>query len=142
MRQAVAERAAAAKPLGEHGGEREGAGRMTVSERAAMAKPLEASGKPKGRKGNQANNLSLKPLGKRGPTADYLTARIARDRPDVLDRMTAGEFKSVRAAAIEAGISPMASWRTLASGSRSSTKPPTKRSRFAGRLKVGCASHN
>ena len=112
MRQAVAERAAAAKPLGEHGGER--------------------------KEEEQGNNVTLI----RGNDGNYLTRRIARDRPDVLDRMKAGEFKSVRAAAIEAGISPMASWRTLASGSRSSTKPPTKRSRFAGRLKVGCASHN
>ncbi len=40
----------------------------------------------------------------RGNNADYLTARIARDRPDILDRMKAGEFTSVRAAAKEAGI--------------------------------------
>ncbi len=39
-----------------------------------------------------------------GTDADYLTGRIARDRPDVLDRMKAGEFPSVRAAALEAGI--------------------------------------
>lgn len=39
-----------------------------------------------------------------GTTAAYLTARIARDRPDILERMKDGEFKSVRAAAIEAGI--------------------------------------
>lgn len=29
--------------------------------------------------------------------ADYQVARIARDRPDILDRMKAGEFRSVRA---------------------------------------------
>lgn len=41
----------------------------------------------------------------RGSTnADYLTARIARDHPDVLARMKAGEFPSVRAAAKVAGI--------------------------------------
>lgn len=40
----------------------------------------------------------------RGNNAEYLTSKIARDRPDILDRMKAGEFKSVRAAAIEAGI--------------------------------------
>jgi hypothetical protein len=34
----------------------------------------------------------------------YLTARIARDRPDILERMKAGEFSSVRQAAKEAGI--------------------------------------
>ena len=32
--------------------------------------------------------------------ADYLTARIARDHPEILSRMKAGEFKSVRAAAL------------------------------------------
>jgi len=37
-------------------------------------------------------------------SADRLTARIARDHPDILGRMKAGEFKSVRAAALEAGI--------------------------------------
>ena len=39
-----------------------------------------------------------------GNAAPYLTARIARDRPDILARMKAGEFPSVRAAALEAGI--------------------------------------
>src|SRR5262249_22424708 len=42
---------------------------------------------------------------KRGDNqADYPTARIARDRPDIPSRMKAGEFKSVRAAAAEAGF--------------------------------------
>ena len=36
--------------------------------------------------------------------ANYLTARIARDRPDILALMRAGKFSSVRAAALEAGI--------------------------------------
>lgn len=39
-----------------------------------------------------------------GSRADYLTARIARDRPDILERMKAGEYRSVRQAALEAGI--------------------------------------
>ena len=39
-----------------------------------------------------------------GTSADYLARRIARDRPDILARMRAGEFKSIRAAALEAGI--------------------------------------
>lgn len=34
----------------------------------------------------------------------YLTGRIARERPDILERMRAGEFRSVRQAAIAAGI--------------------------------------
>lgn len=40
----------------------------------------------------------------RGTDPEYLAAKIARDRPDILKRMKAGEFKSARAAAIEAGI--------------------------------------
>ena len=41
----------------------------------------------------------------RGTTgAEYLTARIARDRPDILERMKAGEFRRVRAAGIESGF--------------------------------------
>ena len=40
----------------------------------------------------------------KGNSADYLTARIARDHPEILERMKAGEFNSVRAAAKEAGI--------------------------------------
>jgi hypothetical protein len=40
----------------------------------------------------------------RGETAEYLTRRIARDRPDVLERMKRGEFRSVRAAAKAAGL--------------------------------------
>lgn len=39
-----------------------------------------------------------------GNSADYLTARIARDHPEVLERMKVGEFRSVRQAAIAAGI--------------------------------------
>jgi hypothetical protein len=36
--------------------------------------------------------------------SDYFRARLARDFPEILARLDAGEFKSVRAAAIEAGI--------------------------------------
>ncbi len=34
----------------------------------------------------------------------YLTARIARERPDILEGMKRGEYRSVRAAAKEARI--------------------------------------
>jgi hypothetical protein len=40
----------------------------------------------------------------RGTSAEYYTARIARDRPDILEEMKAGKYKSVRAAAKAAGI--------------------------------------
>lgn len=36
--------------------------------------------------------------------ADYFTSRIARDRPDILERMKTGEYASVEAAAVDAGI--------------------------------------
>ena len=69
---------------------------VDVSQLQGLAKPGEAgNGRSRG-----VYNTST-----RGTTnADYLTARIARDHPAILDRMKAGEFRSVRAAAIEAGI--------------------------------------
>jgi hypothetical protein len=39
-----------------------------------------------------------------GTHRDYLAARLRRDHPDICARIEAGEFKSVRAAAIAAGI--------------------------------------
>lgn len=50
---------------------------------------------------NQGDNITLKQW---GTNPEYLTARIARDRPDIHERMKAGEYKSVRAAAKDAGI--------------------------------------
>ena len=39
-----------------------------------------------------------------GTSAEYLTSRLKRDAPAIAARLQRGEFKSVRAAAIEAGI--------------------------------------
>lgn len=39
-----------------------------------------------------------------GNSADYLTARLKRDHDDIFQRLAAGEFPSVRQAAIAAGI--------------------------------------
>ena len=39
-----------------------------------------------------------------GTSADYLTARLKRDHDDIFQRLAAGEFSSVRKAAIAAGI--------------------------------------
>lgn len=39
-----------------------------------------------------------------GDNPDYLAARIARDRPDIQEKLKAGEYRSIRAAAVEAGI--------------------------------------
>ncbi|MEM9116939.1 MAG: hypothetical protein AAGD09_03545 [Cyanobacteria bacterium P01_F01_bin.56] len=41
---------------------------------------------------------------RQGDSPEYLAARIARDRPDILEKMKGGEYPSVRAAAVEAGI--------------------------------------
>ncbi len=43
---------------------------------------------------------------KYGKCAEYLTRRIARDHPNIHERMIKGEFSSVAAAAREAGIYP------------------------------------
>lgn len=40
----------------------------------------------------------------RGNSQTYLLRRLARDAPEILERVKAGEFKSAHAAAIEAGI--------------------------------------
>ena len=76
-----------------------------VIARAESAEPLAEHRRPTAEEqGNKVNNINLKPANKTGPTAEYLTRRIARDRPDILERMKAGEFPSVRQAALEAGI--------------------------------------
>lgn len=72
----VAKRAKQAEPLAKHGGERNG------EEEA----------------GEQGSHTTLH----RG--SQYLTRRVARDHPEILERMRAGEYPSVRQAAIEAGI--------------------------------------
>jgi hypothetical protein len=40
----------------------------------------------------------------RGTDPAYLVSRLKRDAPEVAERLADGEFRSVRAAAIEAGI--------------------------------------
>lgn len=67
-----------------------------IQEIAITTRELAPTGRPK-------KGIAPIPLAK-GPTAARLTARIAKKRPDILERMKADEFSSVRAAAIEAGI--------------------------------------
>jgi len=66
----------------------------------------EGAGPLTGEEKANADIISISPGRKFGTNVDYLARRIARDRPDVLERMAAGEFRSVRAAAIEANIAP------------------------------------
>jgi hypothetical protein len=54
----------------------------------------------------RGKKLPLKQKVQSGNRSVYLVNRIARDRPDVLERMKAGEFETVRAAARAAGILP------------------------------------
>src|SRR5262245_35370539 len=63
--------------------------------------PLAAHGEIGGGHGRGVNHTSVQ----RGSgNRDYLVARLKRDHPDIARRYEAGEFRSARAAAIEAGI--------------------------------------
>ena len=75
--------------------------RKSAQARAQAPKPLGAHRRPTN---DERENRGVDNTSNRGDSADYLTARIARDHPVVLERMRAGEFSSVRAAALEAGI--------------------------------------
>lgn len=56
-------------------------------------------------KENQVTNGHLKPASKVGPNSkERLTRKLKRDAPEFLGRLQAGEFKSVRQAAIAAGV--------------------------------------
>lgn len=48
--------------------------------------------------------VPIKSDGAHGNAADYLARRIKRDAPEVFSRLEQGEYRSVRAAAIDAGI--------------------------------------
>jgi hypothetical protein len=71
-----------------------------VKTRALAAKALTKHGELGRGRDRGVNHTSIRGSG----NGEYLTARIARDRPDILERMKAGEFSSVRQAAKEAGI--------------------------------------
>ena len=57
-----------------------------------------------GKKGGRGKKAPDNVRGFNGNSQDYLAARINRDHPDIAERVKAGEFKSIRAAAIVAGI--------------------------------------
>ena len=77
----------------------EEAARARVAAQAIPARAIQRQG---------VNQHSRGPAGQQvlygSSHAEYLTARIARDRPDIWERMKNGEFTSVAAAAREAGI--------------------------------------
>jgi len=71
--------------------------RELVEQQPALARP----GRPKA--GGKVDNVNFtKTPGGNAPA--YLVSRLKRDRPDIAERLADGEFRSVRAAAIEAGI--------------------------------------
>ena len=67
---------------------------------AAETQPMPAHRRPTAEE--QERKGSVTTFKDRGQA--YLLRRLARDRPDILERVKSGEFKSARAAAIEAGI--------------------------------------
>ena len=71
--------------------------KQTVKEAPVLAGH---GGDRKSEEGNQGRDSTLK--GRRDN--EYLTSRLKRDAPEIATRLERGEFKSVRAAAIEAGI--------------------------------------
>ena len=74
---------------------------VQAAETMALVDPLGDHGNQAGE--NNSRNRDSQPTSV-GRGAPYLAARIKRDRPDIAARVKAGEFKSMRAAAIEAGI--------------------------------------
>ncbi len=65
--------------------------RKDAAKRAKDAKPLEKVGRPD--KDIKGSDTTLK---EESRDAEYLTRRIARDNPELLERMKSGEFKSSR----------------------------------------------
>lgn len=74
---------------------------------AAATQPLAQHGEiGNGRTGeSRVDNVHPKPANQLNSNSqERILRRLARDAPDILERVKAGEFKSARAAAIEAGI--------------------------------------
>jgi hypothetical protein len=70
----------------------------------------------------------------------YLLRRLARERPDLLTAYEAGRFKSVRAAAIEAGfVTPPTGLDWLRKGWKAAT--PDERAEFLAEISAGNAGN-
>ena len=81
--------------------------RLKVIDLAVQAKPLRKHpGRPS--KNGEGNHVGPHDFenGHAPTQSEYLAARLARDFPEIHERMQLGEFKSVAAAAKEAGIYP------------------------------------
>jgi len=93
--------------------------RKTAQQRASEAKELPRTGTI----GNGRRSDNITPTS-RGSDPDYLAARIKRDYPDIHERLLAGEYTTLHAAALDAGLtakrrainleSPASAARTIA----------------------------
>ena len=92
--------------------------RRRITQAADRAKALEGKTITDGRRERHSlipnpDNIRVSDGTGWGTDPGYLARRIARDHPDIFKRMAAGDFPSVRAAALEAGIiHPTATVRT------------------------------
>ena len=81
---------------------------LEIDERLNPFPGAAAAAQPLTKHGEIGNGRADKSRGGNTTSKDrgqaYLLRRLARDAPDILERVKAGEFKSARAAAIEAGI--------------------------------------
>ena len=67
----------------------------------ANAPELKPTGRPRA---DDEKGGHYPPLPKGTGSKDRLAARLKRDHPDIAARLANGEFKSIRAAALDAGI--------------------------------------
>lgn len=70
---------------------------------AAQVRPLAGHGEIGNGRADESRGDNVTST-ERGNGQAYLLRRLARDAPEILERVKAGEFRSARAAAIEAGI--------------------------------------
>ena len=79
---------------------------LALANAASRVKPLAAHRRPTTEEqGIKVVHDHFKPANKLSPHGwDRILPRLARDRPDIFERVKTGEFDSARAAAIEAGI--------------------------------------
>jgi hypothetical protein len=75
---------------------------LDLVDRATQAQPLARHGRPTAEEQEGKGDDGTFSRGSNSQA--YLLRRLARDAPEILERVKAGEFTSARAAAIEAGI--------------------------------------
>lgn len=86
---------------------RQAAGPVGLAEAAAQAQPLAHHGEIGNGRADESRlaNGQSKPAEQLSSNSqERILRRLARDAPEILERVKAGEFRSARAAAIEAGI--------------------------------------